>query len=65
MNPVMTLQHARAVRHNPLAQRWELQQALEVLDRELERTEAHALDHARQTFLHGTPAVSWSNTVAS
>jgi hypothetical protein len=51
MTPVMSLEHARAVRHNPTATRTELAQALEVLDAELERQEAHALDRERVTAL--------------
>lgn len=73
MTPVMTVEHARAVRHNPDAKRWELVQALEVLDgalgrseAERDRVEAHALEQDRLRMLAGTPYAplgGWSATV--
>lgn len=62
MTPIMTVEHARAVRHNPDANRTELREALEVLDQayarslaEADRVESHALEQARLRALAGTP----------
>jgi hypothetical protein len=52
---VMTVEHARAVRHSPTATRAELAQALEILDAELERVEAHSLERERLRMLGGGP----------
>lgn len=70
MTPVMTVEHARAVRHNPDANRTELREALEVLDQAYarslaaaDRVESHALEQARIRALAGTayaPLGGWS-----
>lgn len=62
MTPIMTVEHARAVKHNPDSTRGELREACEVLDeaytRSLaaaDRVESHALEQARLRALAGTP----------
>lgn len=62
MTPIMTVEHARAVKHNRDSTRSDLREAFEVLDEayrrslaEQDRVEAHGLERDRLRMLAGTP----------